>query len=72
MSCLLSVPQQFNLSSNCLNNNLYQVINGTTINESGLIDLSVILHPNKVNCTITISSGDHELYIINQSKKKYK
>ena len=40
------------------------------INESGLIDLSVILHPNKMNCTVTVSSRDYELYIINQSKIK--
>ena len=70
MSCLLSLPRQFNLSSNCLNNNFYQVINGTTIDKSGLIDLSVKLYPNVKNCNVTVSSGDYELYIINQSKTK--
>ena len=69
MSCPLSVPQQFNLSSNCAYNNFYQV-SRTIIDESGLIDLSLILHPNKMNCNITVSSGDHELSIINQSKIK--
>ena len=44
---------------------MYQFINGTTINESGLIDLFAALQVNKLNCTITLSSGDHKLHVTN-------
>ena len=27
------------------------------------------IYPNKRNCNVTMSPGDHKLYIINQSKK---
>ena len=51
---------------------MYHVINGTSIDENGLIDLFITLLPNKKDCVVTVSSENYELYITNQSMRKIK